>query len=101
MEKKKSVRRNRIIDAIWSNALIILLALIWLVPIVWVILASFSTQTGYKSSTFFPTSYTVDNYVKLFTKNLIYKKSQETSLALQWLRLHLPMQGMWFNPLGS
>lgn len=68
MEKKKSVRRNRIIDAIWSNALIILLALIWLVPIVWVILASFSTQTGYKSSTFFPTSYTVDNYVKLFTK---------------------------------
>lgn len=68
MEKKKSVRRNRIIDAVWSNALIILLALIWLVPIVWVILASFSTQTGYKSSTFFPTSYTVDNYVKLFTK---------------------------------
>lgn len=68
MEKKKSVRRNRIIDAIWSNALIIVLALIWLIPIVWVVLASFSTQTGYKSSTFFPTSYTLDNYVKLFTK---------------------------------
>lgn len=68
MEKKKSVRRNRIIDAIWSNALIILLALIWLIPIIWVILASFSTQTGYKSSTFFPTSYTIDNYIKLFTK---------------------------------
>ena len=68
MEKKKSVRRGRIIDAIWSNALVILLALIWLVPIVWVILASFSAQTTYKSDTFFPTAYTIDNYVNLFTK---------------------------------
>lgn len=68
MEKKKSVRRGRIIDAIWSNALIVLLALIWLIPIVWVILASFSAQTTFKSDTFFPTSYTIANYVDLFTK---------------------------------
>ena len=68
MEKKKSVKRGRIIDAIWSNALIVLLALVWLVPIVWVILASFSTQTSYKSDTFFPTAFTVDNYINLFTK---------------------------------
>ena len=68
MEKKKSVRRGRIIDAIWSNALIVLLALIWLIPIIWVILASFSAQTTFKSDTFFPTSYTIANYVDLFTK---------------------------------
>ncbi len=67
MAKQKSVRTGRIIDAIWSNALIVLLAAIWLVPIVWVVLASFSTQTTYKASTFFPTEYTLDNYVNLFT----------------------------------
>lgn len=68
MEKKKSVRRSRIIDSIWSNGLIALLALVWIIPIVWVILASFSSQTSYQSPTFFPTSYTFDNYVKLFTQ---------------------------------
>lgn len=68
MEKKQSMKRNRLIDGIWSNALIALLAIIWIVPIVWVILASFSTQTSYQSSTFFPTSYTFDNYIYLFTK---------------------------------
>ena len=68
MAKQKSVRTGRIIDAIWSNAVILLLAVIWLIPIIWVILASFSTQTTYKASTFFPTSYTLDNYINLFTK---------------------------------
>ena len=31
-------------------------------------------------------------------KILIYKRLG-TSLAVQWLRLHLPMQGMWVQPL--
>lgn len=66
--KLQSMRRNRIIDVIWSNAVLILLAVIWLVPIVWVILASFSAQTGYISDSFFPTQYTINNYVRLFTK---------------------------------
>ncbi len=67
-KKQKSVRRSRIIDTIWSNGLIFILAAIWIIPIIWVILASFSTQTSYKSSSFFPTDYTVMNYVKLFTE---------------------------------
>lgn len=66
--KLQSVKRNRIIDAIWSNSVLILLALIWIIPIVWVVLASFSTQKGYMSPTFFPTEFTLNNYVKLFTE---------------------------------
>ena len=64
--KMKSMKRNRIIDAIWSNAVLILLALVWIFPIVWVILASFSTQSGFLSTTLFPKSYTIQNYVALF-----------------------------------
>ena len=66
--KVASMRRNRIIDAIWSNGVLILLALLWIVPIIWIILASFSTQKGYISPSFFPTEFTLDNYVRLFTE---------------------------------
>lgn len=72
-KKPQSVKRNRIIDAVWSNALLIVLALIWIIPIVWVVLASFSTQKGYISSTFFPTEYTINNYVRLFTETNFLK----------------------------
>ncbi len=66
--KMQSMRRNRIIDAIWSNSVLILLAVIWIIPIIWIVLAGFSNQTGYMSPTFFPTDYTIDNYRKLFTE---------------------------------
>ena len=67
--KNKSLKRSRLIDAIWSNALVILLALIWITPVLWIIMASFSNQTGYISPTFFPTfdQLTLNNYIKLFT----------------------------------
>ena len=68
-KKEASMRRNRIIDAIWSNALLILLAIVWIFPILWVILASFSNQTGYMSDSVFPKleNLTLDNYIWLFT----------------------------------
>lgn len=68
--KNKSLKRSRLIDAIWSNALVILLALIWITPVLWIVMASFSNQTGYISPTFFPTfdQLTLNNYIKLFTE---------------------------------
>lgn len=66
ISKAQSVRRKRIWDAIWSNGLTIILSIIWIIPVIWIILASFSTQKGYISTSFFPTSYTFQNYVKLF-----------------------------------
>ncbi len=73
LNKQKSQRRNRIIDAIWANGVTIILALVWLIPIIWIILASFSTQAGYKSETFFPTEYTFDNYINLFKETAYLK----------------------------
>lgn len=53
-------------DAIWSNFLAAFLAIIWLIPVVWVFLSAFSAQKYFNSPTFFPTEYTFDNFVNLF-----------------------------------
>ena len=49
------------------HALLTLLAVVWLIPIIWVVFSSFKGTKGIYSSTFFPTSYSINNYVKLFT----------------------------------
>lgn len=51
-----------------AHLVLIILAFIWLVPIVWLVLTSLSTQTGTYSATFIPKSFTLDNYIKLFTE---------------------------------
>lgn len=47
------------------------LAVIWLFPIFWVILTSFRAEKGSYVSTFFPKSYTLDNYIRLFTNTSV------------------------------
>ncbi len=66
--KAQSQRRKSFIESIWSNLLVVVLAVIWIIPVLWIIAASFSKQKGYVSQTFFPTDLTFDNYVYLFTK---------------------------------
>ena len=47
------------------------LAVIWVFPIIWVILTSFRAEKGSYVSTFLPQSYSLDNYIKLFTDTSI------------------------------
>ena len=49
------------------HTVLAILAIIWLFPIFWVILTSFRAEKGSYVSTFFPKSYTLNNYVSLFT----------------------------------
>ncbi len=65
--KIKKARRAKFFSSIWSNVLIGVLVIIWMMPIVWVIANSFRVEPGLISSTFFPTSFTFENYVTLFT----------------------------------
>ena len=44
-----------------------LLAVAWVIPIVWVIAESFNKDPAPYSPTFFPREYTFDNYIQLFT----------------------------------
>lgn len=48
-----------------------IMAVIWLFPIFWVILTSFRAEKGSYVSTFFPQSYTLDNYIRLFTNTSV------------------------------
>lgn len=48
-----------------------ILSLIWIFPVIWVVLTSFSDQIGSYVSSFLPKAYTLDNYKKLFTDTTI------------------------------
>ena len=49
-----------------------ILVVIWVLPIVWVILISFREEAGAYTTTFLPKSYTINNYVRLFTETDIF-----------------------------
>ncbi|MBE5962704.1 MAG: sugar ABC transporter permease [Lachnospiraceae bacterium] len=48
--------------------ILITMSIIWILPILWVILTSFRGESGSYTPYFWPKSFTVDNYVKLFTE---------------------------------
>lgn len=62
--------RKRVTNVI-VHILLAILAFIWVLPVFWVILTSFRGEKGSYVSTFFPKTYTLNNYVKLFTDTSI------------------------------
>lgn len=66
-----SQRRTRQLVDFLVHLFLTILAIIWVVPIVWVVAESFNKNTAPYTSTFFPTEYSVDNYVQLFTDHSV------------------------------
>ena len=64
----KNQKTRRIILDILTHLFLAAMGIIWILPIVWVFLESFNADQGATQNTFFPTKYTVNNYVKLFTE---------------------------------
>ena len=67
-ETAAQLRRGRILREVRSilrHLLLALLAAIWLVPILWLLVTSFSTDRGINVRRFFPASYTVSNYINI------------------------------------
>ena len=62
-----SVKSRRLTTNIIVHVVLAILAFIWVLPIFWVILTSFRAEKGSYVTTFFPKTYTLDNYVRLFT----------------------------------
>ncbi len=60
----------------FAHCVLAVLAFIWLIPIFWVVLTSFRGTQGSYSSTFFPSSYSLKNYVKLFTDFSVFNFPQ-------------------------
>lgn len=59
--------KKKYIDITLRHLLLAFLAFIWLIPIVWLLVTSFSAYTGMNTSTFFPAEWSLKNY-----KNLLF-----------------------------
>ena len=67
-ETQAQLRRGRIVKTIRSvirHLFLALLAGIWLLPILWLLVTSFSTDRGINVRRFFPASYTLRNYINI------------------------------------
>lgn len=78
LNKNGTVKRplRKRIGIFLAHVALAILAFIWLIPIFWVVLTSFRGTKGAYSSTFFPTSYTLDNFIKLFTDFSVFNFPQ-------------------------
>lgn len=63
------VRRK--ITNIIIHIFLAVLSFIWVLPIFWVVLTSFRGEKGSYVTSFFPKTYTINNYIKLFTDTSI------------------------------
>ena len=66
-----SMKARKFITNSVVHIILTILAAVWLFPIFWVVLTSFRGEKGSYISTFFPKSYTWDNYIRLFTDTSI------------------------------
>jgi arabinogalactan oligomer / maltooligosaccharide transport system permease protein len=56
------------VSSILNHLLMFFLIAIWLLPILWIILASFKEGQGFVSTSFFPENFTLENYQRLFVE---------------------------------
>lgn len=59
---------KKLIKPIIMNLCMALLAGLWLIPIVWLLVTSFSGYKGINTMHFFPTAWSIDNYIQLFIR---------------------------------
>lgn len=73
MEKERfqPLHGRRLFINVLVHIFLSILAFIWIIPIIWIVLTSLRAEKGSYVNTFFPKSYTLGNYVKLFTDTSI------------------------------
>lgn len=59
--------KKRYVNMVLRHLLLAVLAFVWLIPIAWLLVTSFSSYTGINTSTFFPQEWSLQNY-----KNLLF-----------------------------
>lgn len=66
-QETTSAKTKRFVTNSIVHVILAVLSVIWVFPIFWVVLTSFRGEKGSYISSFFPKTYTIDNYVRLFT----------------------------------
>lgn len=64
-------RRNKI-TSIGLHTLLTILAIVWLIPVFWLILSSFRAEKGAYTSSLWPQKFTIDNYIRLFVDTKLF-----------------------------
>lgn len=59
---------KKIVNIIWRHILLLFLAVLWLLPVVWLVVTSFSSYKGINTMKFFPEEWSLNNYIQLFTQ---------------------------------
>lgn len=68
LETQKQLRAGRIrrtVGSIVRHLFLLILAVVWLVPILWLLVTSLSSYPGINFRSFFPDEYTLQNYVNI------------------------------------
>lgn len=60
---------KKTIKSIIRHFVLLFLSVIWLIPILWLFVTSFSGYKGINASHFFPETWTLDNYAQLFLRS--------------------------------
>lgn len=66
------MRRHKKITSICLHVLLTILAVIWLIPVFWLVLSSFRAEKGAYTSNLWPQAFTFDNYIRLFTDTRLF-----------------------------
>ena len=62
-----SLSKRRVVGDIVVHTFLAIMAVIWLLPIVWVVAESFNKDPAPYTKTFFPREFSLNNYIKIFT----------------------------------
>ena len=68
--KMASGRRRRL--SFLLHALLAALALLWMIPVFWLLLSSFRAEPGAYTPYLWPKGFTLDNYARLFTDTRLF-----------------------------
>ena len=66
------MNRHKKMVSIGLHTLLTVLAIIWLVPVFWLLLSSFRAEKGAYTSNLWPQKFTFDNYIRLFTDTRLF-----------------------------
>ena len=72
MSNVRSMKRHNLRLSVFLHTLLAVLSLLWLLPVAWLVLSSFRAEPGAYTSYLLPKSYTLDNYVRLFTDTALF-----------------------------
>ena len=70
-KKVGSIKAKRYVSDVFTHTFLIIMAVIWLIPFVWLVAHSFRETPGLFVKTFLPTDWTLNNYKLLFTEKSV------------------------------